>query len=241
MSSCLALSTATLGAAKADRLTNNEAPLALKGGGRIIMTSAHSAPRASARTPFVVWARKLHLYLGVLFAPAILFFAATGIVQVLDLHQSSAGYDAPELLQRLGALHKNQLFSVPHKSDGGQKAKAKATGRPVANADEHGGHSGHGGHHAKADAAAPIAASTPPSEAATAPPPTPAGPKPAKTIGLAQGILKGFAILAAGGLIVATLLGLYMAYRFNRNRWLIAALFLAGIVVPVILVAVQPG
>jgi hypothetical protein len=160
-----------------------------------------------------------------MFAPAILFFAATGIVQVLDLHQSSAGYDAPELLQRLGALHKNQVFSAPHKSDGGQKTKVNAAGCDVARAGEQGQH---GGYRAKA-------------ADATAASPMPARPKAAKTIGLAQGLLKGFVILAAVGLIVSTLLGLYMAYRFNRDRRLTAALFVSGIVIPVVLVALQPG
>ena len=46
------------------------------------MTSGQSSPRAAARLPLIVWLRKLHLYLGVLFAPAILFFASTGALIV---------------------------------------------------------------------------------------------------------------------------------------------------------------
>jgi hypothetical protein len=144
--------------------------------------------------PIIVLVRKLHLYLGVLFAPAILFFASTGALQVLSLHQSSPGYTAPVLLQRLAALHKDQVFGAPHRPDGGQRAKP------------------------------------------TQPPPPP-GPRP---IGPARAILKGFTIGAALGLIVSTLLGLYMAYKFNRNPWLTGGLFAAGIVIPVILIAALP-
>ncbi len=76
------------------------------------MNSGDSAPRAAGRWPLILWVRKIHLYLGVLFAPAVLFFASTGMVQVLSLHQSSPGYNAPILLQRLGALHKDQVFGA---------------------------------------------------------------------------------------------------------------------------------
>jgi hypothetical protein len=190
------------------------------------MTLGHAPPRAAPRTPLIVWVRKLHLYLGVLFAPAILFFASTGALQVLSLHQSSPGYAAPVLLQRLAALHKDQVFGVPHRPDGGQRAKPKAAGCDAAD---------QGRHHGKDSAAAINTAQPMPPAAQPGPPP---GPRP---IGLARGILKGFAIAAAIGLIVSTLLGLYMAYKFNRNRWLTGGLFAAGIVIPVILVAALPA
>jgi hypothetical protein len=41
--------------------------------------------------------RALHLYLGCLFAPMLLFFAASGIWQTLGIH--------PRLLQRLSTIH----------------------------------------------------------------------------------------------------------------------------------------
>ena len=154
--------------------------------------------------PLIVWVRKTHLYVGVFIAPAILFFAVTGMLQVLSLHQSSPGYTAPVLLQRLGALHKDQEFGAPRKAD--------------ADAD------------AKADRAAGAPAPKPGS-----PPRTP------RPIGLVRWILKGFAELVGLGLIANTLLGLYMAYRLNRNLWLTGGLFAAGVVIPVILVAALPG
>jgi len=167
------------------------------------MSSGDSAPRAAGRWPLILWVRKIHLHLGVLFAPAILFFASTGMVQVLSLHQSSPGYNAPILLQRLGALHKDQVFGAPHRPALGPPAKPHQAG------------AGHGC-------------------AAPAPPP----PKP---IGLVRGILKGFALCVGLGLISSTLLGLYMAYRFNRRSWVLAALFAAGFIVPAILVAALPN
>ena len=158
--------------------------------------------RTKASWPVIVWVRKLHLYSGVLFAPAILFFAVTGLIQVYNLHkpQPARGYQPPALVLRLGALHKDQTFALPHKGDGAKMAKKHDDG---------------GKAKASAEAAPPM--------------------------GLAQALLKGFAAAVAVGLVAATLLGLYMAYRFNRNLWLVGGLFIAGIVVPVILIAASPN
>ena len=61
--------------------------------------------------------RRLHLYTGVLFAPAILFFALTGVVQVFNLHMARPGaaYQPPALVSRLAALHKDQTLALPRK------------------------------------------------------------------------------------------------------------------------------
>jgi hypothetical protein len=83
--------------------------------------------RAATPWPFVLWARRLHLYSGVLFAPAILFFAATGLIQVFDLHKArpATGYQPPALILRLGALHKDQTFALPHQADGDRGREKK--------------------------------------------------------------------------------------------------------------------
>lgn len=145
--------------------------------------------------PLMFWVRKAHLYVGVFIAPVILFFAATGMLQILSLHQSSPGYTAPVLLQRLGSLHKDQVFGAPHRPPEAKPAK--------------------------------------PPEGPPRPPPRPIGP--------VRWILKGFFECVGAGLILNTLMGLYMAYKINRNAWLTGGLFAAGIVVPVILVAALPG
>jgi hypothetical protein len=47
--------------------------------------------------------------------------------------------------------------------------------------------------------------------------------------------LKIFFLLVSIGLFASTLSGLYMSYKYIRNRKLITALFLAGIIVPIVL------
>ena len=77
------------------------------------------AGRAKVSLALLLWVRKLHLYSGVLFAPAILFFALTGLIQVFDLHKArpAAGYRPAGLILRLAALHKDQTFALPHKAE----------------------------------------------------------------------------------------------------------------------------
>jgi hypothetical protein len=157
--------------------------------------TAPRTARAKAPWPAQLWVRRLHLYGGVLFAPAILFFALTGAVQVFDLHKPrpGAGYRPPDLVLRLAALHKDQTFALPHKDEGGRKAKAPAG--------------------------------------------DPAPPRAPKPMGLGQALLKAFAAAAAIGLAATTGLGLYMAYRSPRDRWLVSALLAAGVAVPILLAA----
>ena len=54
--------------------------------------------------------RLLHLYLGCIFAPALLFFAITGSWQVFRLQDSAkdGSYTAPASLKFLSAIHLNQ-------------------------------------------------------------------------------------------------------------------------------------
>ncbi len=47
--------------------------------------------------------------------------------------------------------------------------------------------------------------------------------------------MKLFFLLVAIGLFTSTLTGLYMAYKFNRNKLVVAALLLAGIILPLLL------
>lgn len=58
--------------------------------------------------------RKLHLYFGLLIAPALLFFAFTGAVQTLSLHDPAGkSYQPPAFLVELGQLHKKQTIMIP--------------------------------------------------------------------------------------------------------------------------------
>jgi len=47
--------------------------------------------------------------------------------------------------------------------------------------------------------------------------------------------LKIFFLLVAIGLFISTISGIYMSYKYIRNRVLITALLLGGIVIPVLL------
>lgn len=63
--------------------------------------------------------RQLHLYLGVLFAPLLFFFAATGAAQLFWLHENAkdGSYTAPAWLAAIGAVHKHShLPETPKKA-----------------------------------------------------------------------------------------------------------------------------
>jgi hypothetical protein len=69
--------------------------------------------------------RLIHRYSGLFFAPALLFFCATGLLQTFDLHKTRASVQPPRLVLQLAALHKNQTLAPPPKPApraGGDKA-----------------------------------------------------------------------------------------------------------------------
>lgn len=113
--------------------------------------------------------RQLHLYLGTLFAPLLIFFAATGAWQLFGLHENArdGSYTAPAVLKTLGTVHK--VSHLPR---------------------------------------------TPKSE------PTP---------------LRWFSLAASIGLIITTVLGLVMAFRFTASVPRIAACLVAGTAAPVLM------
>jgi hypothetical protein len=60
--------------------------------------------------------RLTHRYLGLFFAPTILFFAITGSLQMFGLHEPGHGrpfYVPPSILVHLAQLHKNATLYVP--------------------------------------------------------------------------------------------------------------------------------
>ena len=54
--------------------------------------------------------RQIHLYLGCFFAPLLAFFAFTGIMQTLTLHEAHKGepYQPPAWIKSLALVHKDQ-------------------------------------------------------------------------------------------------------------------------------------
>ena len=143
--------------------------------------------------------RLTHLYSGVFLAPAILFFAITGGLQMFSLHETTRGssYVPPAILVHLAQLHKKATLTVPQR---------KVVPLP------------------SASTALPLA------------PKTPVALQPPQPSYLPMKIFFDFVAL---GLVVSTLTGLVMSWTYTRNKPLIASAFLAGIVVPVLLLLLQ--
>lgn len=61
--------------------------------------------------------RRLHFYLGTFFAPIIFFFAFSGALQTVGLHEGEKGgsYRPPAWIVTLAEIHKDQRLASPHK------------------------------------------------------------------------------------------------------------------------------
>ncbi|MBT9330612.1 hypothetical protein [Paracidobacterium acidisoli] len=59
--------------------------------------------------------RVTHRYLGLLFAPAIVFFAFSGAMQVMGWHQTTRGssYVPPRWIVEMAQIHKKQTLALP--------------------------------------------------------------------------------------------------------------------------------
>jgi len=72
--------------------------------------------------------RQLHTYIGLFIAPSILFFALTGSLQLFNLHEAHGGYHPPPILERLGRVHKDQVFALDDDDAGPPPPAAKPDG-----------------------------------------------------------------------------------------------------------------
>lgn len=79
--------------------------------------------------------RKLHHYVGVFLAPAILFFAFSGAVQTFSLHEDKGwgGQPPPAWLAWMASVHKDQ--TLPHAKP--PKPAAKPDAAAAKHADDH--------------------------------------------------------------------------------------------------------
>jgi hypothetical protein len=163
--------------------------------------------------------RQLHLYLGVFTAPMLLFFAITGGLQTFGLHETTRGssYTPPAWLASMAQLHKKQTTVMPVR-------KARPTEVATPGSDLHGAEAATAATTANAQADMRVA---PPSSGSA----ENAGAKPKKNL-LPMKIFFG---LVALSLLISTLTGLYMAWRYSRKPKLVGALLLGGILVPVLL------
>jgi hypothetical protein len=155
--------------------------------------------------------RKVHLYLGVFTAPALLFFAFTGALQTFSLHETTQGssYKPPAWIASLAQLHKKQTTTVPVR-----KPRAETAGAS--------------GREGKAGQPAPPDASVGSKSSAKAP--DAQAPRPPSHLPM-----KIFFLLVSVGLFLSTVTGIYMAYRYSRGKLLISGLLAAGIVIPLLL------
>ena len=76
--------------------------------------------------------RRWHLYLGLLTAPSIIFFALTGAAQLFHLHEAHDSYQPLALVEKLASLHKDQVIQLGHHQAG--PPPEAASGNTVSNA-----------------------------------------------------------------------------------------------------------
>lgn len=163
----------------------------------------------SASHAFLKLARHIHLYVGVFIAPAVLFFAFTGGLQVFGLHETSRGsdYKPPAWLVIAAQLHKKQTDLLPMRKP-----------RPM-----------------EAENRQPVPGIPMPTQSSNAPASQPSKPEVSDAPMRHPLPLKIYSAFVSFGLLVSTLLGLYMAYRYTRKHVLISLLLAAGTVLPVVL------
>jgi hypothetical protein len=121
--------------------------------------------------------RQLHLWLGCIFAPLLIFFAITGAWQTFLLHQSSKDgtYKAPRILQQFSRVHQFQGFPIHENS---------------------------------------VRQSHP---------------------------FRWFVLAMAVGFVVTDILGVVMAFKFTRERWIVWLCLVAGFILPVLLLYIGGG
>lgn len=190
----------------------------------------------SKRHHFLHYVRYTHLYLGVFIAPALLFFAFTGALQTFSLHETIRGssYKPPAWIATLAQIHKKQTMTIPARRLPPPTPQAAGPGSDKPGSDKPGsGKSGSGkpdpgrpdfgrpdsgrpdfGKQGRMEQAQPSALLA-----------KPHNPLP----------LKLFFLLVSIGLFISTLSGLYMSYRYSRNRTVITGLLIAGVVIPIAL------
>ena len=143
--------------------------------------------------------QQLHLWLGTLFAPLIIFFSLSGALQTLGLHErEKAGGSTPSWIAQIASIHKNQ---------GLQSGEGGPPRRPAKGASANRGE----GEGQRSDGDAPEGARR--------------GPSPWP--------LKWFVVLMSIGLIVTTGLGVWMSFKYSKNKLAVWGLLAAGTLLPI--------
>ncbi len=161
--------------------------------------------------------RQYHLYLGVFFAPLIIFFALSGALQTFRLQEEKGwGGTPPNWIVWMASVHKDSTLP---------RAKP-ADAAPQAEAEHH--HDGDADEHADA---APAVAKPGKASAAAATPVAKKPPAPGKSK-LPMRIL---AVLMSVGLIFSAVLGMMIALNSKATRRLSIVMIVAGSLVPILL------
>ena len=150
--------------------------------------------------------RKTHLYVGVFTTPAILFFALSGSLQTFSLHESTKGSSYKPPQWIL-------VLAQIHKKQSAQvpQRKAPEAKGSLKNPDP------------------PLSTEAQPRQP-VAPPAPPVSQAPHNPLPL-----RIFFLIVGLSLFVSTASGLYLAWKYRRDRVVIAVLLLAGILVPIAL------
>lgn len=176
--------------------------------------------------------RNLHFYLGIFFAPAIIFFAFSGLLQTFSLHE---GEGHQKWIEEMGEVHKNQRPPDWLKKGPTPPATPLQTQTPTQPGAPAPGPT-------TPTAAAP--ASTPAVSASSASPATsasPAGapvqaapvrrpPRKPKSVPF-----KIFAAIMSVGLILSSILGIAIAFRMKPDPKPIWIMLVVGTLLPVVM------
>ena len=156
--------------------------------------------------------RKWHSYIGLFIAPSVLFFAVTGALQIFNLHEAHDGYRPAVLLEKLSAVHKDQVFEQPREHE--EPAAAAPAGDAARHAADAAPHADAASHHHAAD--------------------DDDDDKPsASTLAL-----KWLFLFVAVGLTLSTSIGIWMGITQLRRPVLAWTLIAAGVAAPIWLLVI---
>jgi hypothetical protein len=158
------------------------------------------------KTSFIQACRLTHRYIGVFISPAVLFFAFTGAIQTFSLHETTRGSDYKPARILV-------ILGQIHKKQTPVIAAPKPPAPKAPDAP-------------KADR--PMDGMT-----AAPKPAAPVQPEAKKHNALP---LKIFFLLVSISLFTSTLSGIFMAYKFTRNKLGVTVLLVLGAVIPVLMI-----
>lgn len=152
--------------------------------------------------------RVIHYYLGLFFAPTILFFAITGGLQMFGFHETARGssYFPPNFLVHLSQLHKKGTLYLPPRKPAPPGAVKPDEARPDG---------------VKPDIPKPEAPKP-------APPPSPPNSLPIKIFFAATSL----------ALVLSTCTGIVMGWNYSRRKATVLFTLAAGVVIPALLLLV---